>query len=75
MQLFRAVPTDWVLSGQPVAIEAAPTRWGRVSARLQAEREQQRVLVSVRFEGGEPPSTRLRIRLPKGQCLLDIHTV
>jgi hypothetical protein len=72
LHLGRAVPRDWVGSGQPIAIEGAPTRWGRVTFSLQANPGANTVTSEVRLpDGARPKETHVRLRLPKHFKLRD----
>jgi hypothetical protein len=66
LHLGRALPREWVGSGKPIAIEGAPTRWGRVTFSLQANPGANTVISEVRLpDGARPKETHVRLRLPK----------
>jgi hypothetical protein len=66
----RALPRKWVASGQPVAIEGAPTRWGRVNYHLSHGRENQ-LMATVTFleSHRQPENVRVTFRAPEGKSL------
>jgi hypothetical protein len=66
----RALPRQWIASGKPIAIENAPTRWGRVSYRL-APRGQNQLAAAITLPNrGAPPDTlQVSFRLPAGKSL------
>lgn len=69
--LGRAVARDWVASEQPVAITAAPTRWGPVDFRLQ--RQGLTLNGEVRLAGSIlPKEVRLRLRVPKDMAVVSV---
>lgn len=66
LYLGRGLPRDWVGSGKPIAIESAPTRWGRTSFSLQADHVANIVAAEIRLpEKSRPKETHVRLRLPK----------
>ncbi|HTM81343.1 Tat pathway signal protein [Asticcacaulis sp.] len=65
LYLGKAIPRDWFASGQPIRIDGAPTRWGKVDLVLQGGGE--KVTGKVTFHGeGRPDQVQLSLRLPKG---------
>lgn len=68
----RAVPRAWLASGKAIAIDNAPTRWGRASLHLQASHDG--VLQgSVTLPDRETaPASWLSLRVPQGKRLLDM---
>lgn len=69
----RAVPREWTASGKPIAIEDAPTRWGRVSYRLAPRGKDELVAVITLPEHGElPEKIEVSFRLPTGKTLLSL---
>ncbi|MBB5940848.1 Tat pathway signal protein [Xanthomonas sp. 3307] len=71
--LARAVPRDWLGSGETIAIDAAPTRWGAVSLRLRADPAQRRIEGSVRLPAQRPARTWLTLRVPAGTRLQEVR--
>ncbi|MFZ0302851.1 MAG: Tat pathway signal protein [Terracidiphilus sp.] len=66
----RALPRKWVAAGKPIAIQDAPTRWGRVSYRF-APRGESHLVASVRLpeKGALPEELQVSFRLPTGRQL------
>jgi hypothetical protein len=65
----RGLARAWVMSGKPVTIEKAPTRWGRVGFHLVAQPEQKRVrAVAELATAGSPKEIQVKLRIPK-----DVH--
>ncbi|MBB5877556.1 Tat pathway signal protein [Xanthomonas sp. 3498] len=71
--LARAVPRDWLGSGETIAIDAAPTRWGAVSLRLRADPAQRRIEGGVRLPAQRPARTWLTLRVPAGTRLQEVR--
>ncbi|HEY6445672.1 MAG TPA: Tat pathway signal protein [Acidobacteriaceae bacterium] len=69
----RALPRKWIAAGQPIAMDAAPTRWGRVNYRLEHRGENQ-LVAAIHFleTHRQPESLRVTFRLPVGQSLASI---
>ena len=68
LHLAKGVPREWVLSGKTIKIEKAPTRWGRISFRLQANSSANAVVGHVELSGrGSPEEIYFKIRLPLGR--------
>ncbi len=66
----RALPRKWVDSGQPIGIQQAPTRWGRVDYRLEHRGNGQLAATVVLPEKGEiPGELQVTFRVPAGQSL------
>jgi hypothetical protein len=64
----RALPRDWVGSGKPIAIEDAPTRWGRVSYRLVPRGGDSLVAdITLPAKGDLPKELRVSFRVPAGK--------
>lgn len=69
----RALPGKWVGSGKPVAIEQAPTRWGRVDYRLESRGDSELVATIALPEKGEvPKEIQVTFRAPQGRSLLGL---
>jgi len=66
----RALPREWVGSGKPIAIEDAPTRWGRVSYRL-APRGTDSLIATMAFpaKGDLPKELFVTFRMPAGKSI------
>ncbi|ESQ88833.1 twin-arginine translocation signal domain-containing protein [Asticcacaulis benevestitus] len=68
LHLGKAIPRDWIASGEPIAIQGAPTRWGRVDLSLQGGKKS--LNGEIIFHGqSRPQEVRLRLRLPIGERL------
>jgi len=66
----RGLPRDWVASGKPIAIERAPTRWGRVDFQMAAQPAANRVTATVKLaRAGRPGELHVKMRLPEGRRL------
>ncbi len=66
----RAVPRDWVATGKPIEIVGAPTRWGRVTYRL--ERRDANTLVAaitLPERGDLPEFVHISFRADRGRKL------
>ena len=70
LHLARAVPREWLVSGQDIAIADAPTRWGRVGFSLRADPQAQRIEGHVDLPSTTPDGIWLSLRLPKGRRLV-----
>ncbi len=69
----RALPREWVASGKTVAIENAPTRWGRVSYRLERRGENQMAAsIALAEQGALPERLQVSFRLPAGKTLASL---
>lgn len=70
LYLGKGLPAEWVVSGQEIGIEEAPTRWGRVSFRM-AAKDGNRIIATVALpkDGGGPRVLHIKLRLPHGRKL------
>jgi hypothetical protein len=70
LYLGKALPREWLASGQEIAIGAAPTRWGHVDYRLAAKGPNQ-LLATVSLQGSRPAPTELHVkfRAPAGKSI------
>lgn len=74
LYLGRAIPRDWLGSGETIAISGAPTRWGRVDLSLQADRMAKTVAGRIAFhDKGRAGQVQLRLRLPKERRLTRVR--
>lgn len=65
LYLGRGLPRDWVASGQPVKIEQAPTRWGRVNFHLANKPAAKTVTATVDLaRGAAPKELHVKLRMP-----------
>jgi hypothetical protein len=66
----RALPRKWTGSGKTMAIEQAPTRWGRVDYRLEARGEKDLVAtIGLARSGQLPKELQVTFRIPQGRSL------
>jgi hypothetical protein len=65
LYLAKGVPRDWLASGKEISIHQAPTRWGRVSFKLQLTPSEKKVTATVELaRAGAPKDVHLKLRLP-----------
>jgi hypothetical protein len=62
--LCRAAPRDWFVDGCVVAADQVPSRWGRVSFRIESRLDHDQVEVSVDLSAIGPDRLAVRLRLP-----------
>jgi hypothetical protein len=73
LYLAKGVPRAWVASGQPVRIEQAPTRWGRVSLDLRANPPAKTIAGTINLaQAGSPKQLQLKLRLPLKNSLQQV---
>jgi hypothetical protein len=61
----KGVPRAWVVSGKPIRISQAPTRWGRVNLDLAAQPASKRVVATVELaQPGSPKEIQVKLRVP-----------
>jgi len=73
LYLAKGVPREWVVSGQEIGIEQAPTRWGRVSFRLRAKPGANAIAGNVELGGTKVPrEVHFKLRLPTNSSLKTI---
>ncbi len=66
----RALPRRWVGAGKGIAIQQAPTRWGRVDYQLEPHGEKQLVAtIALPHTGTLPPELQVTFRVPQGRSL------
>jgi hypothetical protein len=63
--LAKGMPRKWLASGKPVSVERIPTRWGRVSYRL--EPRGSAILATVHLPQQAVPLVKLRLRHPENR--------
>jgi hypothetical protein len=69
----KGVPRAWVASGEPIRINKAPTRWGRVSLDLAAKPESKSVVASVELaRPGTPKEIQVKLRVAKQSPLTSV---
>ena len=65
LYLAKGVPRSWVASGQPIGIDQAPTRWGRVSLNLVHRPQSKSVVATVELaRAGAPKELHVKLRMP-----------
>jgi hypothetical protein len=65
LYLARGVPRDWVVSGSPIRIDQAPTRWGRVSFNMAAKPAAKSIVATVELaRPGAPKELHVKLRVP-----------
>jgi hypothetical protein len=66
----RALPREWIATGKPIAIEGAPTRWGRVHYHL-APRGADELVATITMpeRGALPKELQVSFRVPKGKTI------
>ncbi|HVT97092.1 MAG TPA: hypothetical protein VHE33_06260 [Acidobacteriaceae bacterium] len=66
----RALPRHWIGTKKPIAIEQAPTRWGRVDYRLESHGDAQLIAtIGLPKSGPLPPTIQVTFRVPQGRSL------
>ncbi len=66
LYLAKGMPREWLGSGKTVTIDRAPTRWGRVSMRMNADTTAKRVSATVTLaRAGAPKELHVKFRLPE----------
>jgi hypothetical protein len=68
----RAIPRAWIQPGKPIAIEQAPTRWGRVDYKLVTSNEQLVATIVLSADGQAPAEIQVSFRVPEGRTLANI---
>jgi hypothetical protein len=61
----KGLPKSWVASGKEISIRQAPTRWGRVDFRMQANLPQSRVDAHIELGRRAPKEFEVAFRLPE----------
>jgi hypothetical protein len=70
LYLARAVPQAWLATGEPVALDSAPTRWGRCAVSL--HQQGNRLFASVTLPAAtSPKDIWLTLRGVRGAVLID----
>lgn len=73
LYIAKGIPRTWLASGKEIAIEKAPTRWGRVSFEMRANRAATSVSARVQL-GAEnsPKELHVKFRLPERNQLRSV---
>ena len=70
LYLGKGVPRSWLASGKPIRMENAPTRWGRVSFELRADKSARNIAGKILLAAaGKPAQIQLKLRLPRQSSL------
>ena len=73
LYLAKGLPRQWVGSGNPIRIENAPNRWGRVTFDLIAKPENHSVVGHVQLTGPRfPEEVHFKLRLPAEMALRSV---
>jgi hypothetical protein len=65
LYLGKGLPREWLGSGKEIAIDGAPTRWGRVHFKIAANLGAKRIEATVQLAKGEAPKeVHVKLRLP-----------
>ncbi|HKW35795.1 MAG TPA: hypothetical protein VJN92_22510 [Candidatus Acidoferrum sp.] len=65
LYLGKGIPRSWLVSGKPVGIENAPTRWGRVTFEMRADASRRHIAGKILLAApGKPAQIQLKLRLP-----------
>ena len=72
LHLLRNAPGAWLASEKEIAVERAPTAFGRVSYRLIADWGKRRATLNVEIESATPVPVRVHLRLPEGAALAEV---
>ena len=73
LHLGRAIPRDWIATGKPIAIDHAPTRYGRVSYRLESSgRDTLTATVTLPTSGKLPKEMHVSFRAPAGKKIASV---
>lgn len=64
LHVFRGLPASWIVAGHPVVVECTPTRFGRVSVRLEADGQGVVEIRVVRDPEWPHPPARTVVRIP-----------
>ncbi len=66
----KGLAREWVASGKDVAIDQAPTRWGRVNFKLAAKPASKTVAATVELaRAGAPREIHVKLRVPAASAL------
>ena len=70
LYLGKGLPRDWVGSGKEIAINQAPTRWGRVNFKMAAKPAAKSISATVELaRPGAPKELQVKFRLPAQNTL------
>jgi hypothetical protein len=70
----RAIPREWIATSKPIAIEQAPTRYGRVSYRLEARgADMLAATITLPASGRLPKEMQVAFRVPSGKTVQSLE--
>jgi hypothetical protein len=65
LYLAKGIPRDWLASGKDIAIDGAPTRWGKIQFQMKMNEAKNKVTATVNLaKGSAPKELHLKLRLP-----------
>ena len=73
LHLLRNAPGAWLASEKEIAVERAPTAFGRVSYRLIADWGKRRATLQIERDSDTPVPVRLHLRLPEDASLVEVN--
>ena len=65
----RGIPRKWLTPGKQLAIEGAPTRWGRVDYKLVSSETQLVATIVLPAQGTRPKELQVSFRAPEGKTI------
>jgi hypothetical protein len=69
----KGVPRDWVISGKPIRIDQAPTRWGRVNLHIESQPASKRIVATIELaRSTAPKEVHVKLRLPPEQSVQSV---
>jgi hypothetical protein len=69
----RAIPRDWIATGKPIAIDRAPTRYGRIRYKLETRGDGTlAATVSLPPAGRFPKELHVTFRAPAGKTITSV---
>jgi hypothetical protein len=70
--LAKAAPREWLEDGKSIAVERAPTRWGRLSFKVTSQIVSRTIAIQLTLPPGFGATTKLRLRAPKNAQLKSV---
>jgi hypothetical protein len=70
--LGKAAPREWLEDGKSIAVERAPTRWGRLSFKVTSQIVSGTIAIQLTLPPGFAATTKLRLRAPKNAQLKSV---
>ena len=68
----RGIPRKWLTPGKQLAIDGAPTRWGRVDYKLISSQTQLVATIVLPAQGTRPKELQVSFRVPEGRTIASI---